>query len=60
MPERRHSEDNDGWVDHSDHLPISISKLYGPTKVGAVNKLHYFRSCESEAKVLMKYHPSVE
>lgn len=60
MPERRRSEDNKGRVDHSDHLPIGISKLSGPAEVGAVDKLRYFRSGESEAKVLMKYQPSVE
>ena len=59
MPERRRSEDNEGRVDHSNHLPIGISKLSGPTEVGAVDELRYFRSGEAEAKVLMKYQ-SVE
>ena len=59
MPERRRSEDNESRVDHSNHLPISISKLSGPTEVGAVDELHYFRSGKAEAKVLMKYQ-SVE
>jgi hypothetical protein len=59
MPERHRSEDNEGRVDHSNHLPIGISKLSGPTEVGAVDELRYFRSGEAEAKVLMKYQ-SVE
>lgn len=59
MPERRRSEDNEGRVDHSNHLPIGISKLSGSTEVGAVDELRYFRSGEAEAKVLMKYQ-SVE
>ena len=59
MPESHRSENNEGWVDHSNHLPIGISKLFGSTEVGAVDELHYFRSGEAEAKVLMKYQ-SVE
>jgi hypothetical protein len=55
MREHRCSKDNEGWVDHSNHLPIGISKLSGPTEEGAVDELRYFRSGEAEAKVLMKY-----
>ena len=55
IPEHCCSEDNKDSVDHYDHLPIGISKLSGPTKVGTLVEHHYFRSGEAEVKVLMKY-----
>ena len=60
MPENHYSKDNKGQIDYSDHLPICISKLSGPTKVGAIDKLCYFRTGELEVKVLMKYQLLVE
>jgi hypothetical protein len=42
-------------MDHSGHQPVSNSKLSGPIKVGIADELHYLKSGELEARVLMKY-----
>jgi hypothetical protein len=55
MPECGGSENHEGQVDYSNHLPIGISKLLGPIEVGAGDELHYFGSGEVEGKVQMKY-----
>jgi BRCT domain type II-containing protein len=49
MQERCRSEDNKDWVDHFNHLPVGISKLFGTTKVGAVNEL-LFQEQRSRSK----------
>jgi hypothetical protein len=55
MAERHCSDNKQGLVDHSDHPPINICMLSGPTEVATLDEHHYFRSSYAEVNILMKY-----